>query len=328
MNGSSPLAERLGPLGDASVPLAPLPRARPQGSVSVYDLATGEERFEDPATATELFKAGKVNLVKGTKVGVEGPDGEIHETNTDDVSGALEAGGTLTGADTAHHAEVLREQSGFSGMALSGALGAADAATLGNASNAVGLFGQDADEAAQAAIEQHGTANALGQVAGSFLMPGGGAAMGLGRLAEGAVASEGAGLGLRALAKGAQGAASGAAFGGLQGLADTLSEHALHDGFESNAPLTGEQIVAGVGHGALLGSIFGGITGAGIEGISTVAREGATKLTPKLEKLANSEMWRDINSGKGITKQAMARVDGGTEALGATAREAGLMTPA
>lgn len=338
MNAGSSLMDRFPVPGEFAAHAAPAPGPPPPrgDDIPVFDPSTGVERRVDAAEATELFKTGAANLVHGTKLGIVDPDsGEVteHEVNVHDpstterIAAALAKGGTLTGQRAAQHAEARREMGGVGGGLLAAGVGAADAATLGNASNAAGLFGEGAEEAVQAAEEEHPFAHGAGSLAGSFLMPGTKAAGTLGGLAEGALTREGMGLGGRMLAKGAGGAAMGAGFGGLQGLGDVLSEHALDQGLDTHPDLTGEAIVAGIGHGALAGAVLGGLAGSGMEAIATGAREGAKALAPKLDKLASSEMWRDINSSKAVTKQAMARVEGGTEALGETARSIGLDDP-
>lgn len=345
--------DRLGALADGAPlePATPAAAPRAPGQVTVYDNATGEQIDLDPEEATAQFKAGKVNLVKGAPVGVVDPDtGETRTATPEDVSATLARGGTLAGADTAHHSELAKEYGGLKGAAISGAMGLADAASGGNASQLAGVIGggllhsetgeeggrtgsEQVLDALRASRDEHGIIRGAGELAGMALAPGmrgarllgGGAVAGLAQATGGAIAKDAAGLGARALAKGFGGAVENAGAGALLAEGGAFSESALNDG---DHQLTGEQVLARMGHGAVLGTVIGGIAGAGIEAARTGAAALRGPAATVLERGANREMWRDINSGLGITKQAMRRVEGGTEALGETARSIGLDNPA
>ena len=140
-----------------------------------------------------------------------------------------------------------------------------------------------------------------------------------GGLAESVVGRPGAGSALARIAKqavkaGATGTAEGALFGAGQEVSeDTLGDHEL----------TAQKLAAAVGHGALMGGMFGTALGAG----AGIVREGAggilNRIAPTMEKQADMEAARGLHSKLNITKEAMRRA-GGMDEVGATARKFGL----
>jgi hypothetical protein len=304
-------------------------------AVLVVDAGTGAERYMAPDEATEAFRAGAVNLPKDAHVGVADQEGELHELDALGANDAVAAGGALVPRVEAHHAELAREYGGFKGGAIALGAGLGRGATLGLSDAAIhAIGGDDAAEALEASNEAHPYLRAGGEMGGmalsSLALPGGGlgglaeeGALGLAaRATGGAIAKDAAGLGARALARGLGAGVRGFTEGAEFGLQDVVSESALHTHFDATPELTGEQVLANVGHAALLGSLAGSLAGAGSETLATGVRRGLS--SEALAKAANSEMWRDINSAQTITKQAMRHVEGGTNALGETARAIGL----
>ena len=323
------------------VALSASPGARgPLDQVRVINAQTGVEQYLSPEEANAAFKAGQVNLPDDTPIGFLDADGTPRTGDAAKANAAVAAGGALIPHAVAHHAELAHEYSGAKGGAIAFGAGLGRGATLGLSDMAIhGLGGDEAAEAVEAANEEHPWLKAGGELggmaAGAAFVPGMGladlageeGAAGLARLTGGALSKGAEGLGSRMLARGAEGLISGSAYGLQQGLQTAISEAALHTGLDQNPDLTGEQLVDGLGHDIVLGAIFGGLAGAGAEAAGTGLKKAASFAQEKLGRIANSEMWRDINSGKGITKQAMARVEGGTDALGQTAREIGLDDP-
>jgi hypothetical protein len=140
-----------------------------------------------------------------------------------------------------------------------------------------------------------------------------------GGLAESVVGRPGAGGALARIAKqavkaGATGAAEGSLFGAGQEVSeDTLGDHEL----------TAQRLAAAVGHGALMGGMFGTALGAGTGAL----REGAggilNRIAPTMEKQADVEAYKAIHPKLGVTKEVLARA-GGEEAVGGVARKYGL----
>lgn len=324
------------PIGEGQ-PVEYGPRALHQ--VEVVDATTGAPTFLSPEDATQAFKAGQVRLPAGGVLGFADADGVMRTGSAQDADDAVAKGGYLVPHLDAHREELAREYSGAKGGTIAFGAGVGRGATAGLTDAAIGAFGEDAKEAVEASDEQHPwirTGGELGGMAlGSAFVPGMGAAEGLGEagaeglaaLSGGALTTKAAGFGARTLARAAESSLSGLGYGLQGGIQNLVSEEALHSELDTNPDLSGEQIVASLGHDALLGAVFGGLAGAGTEALVTGTRAATSALAPKLEQLANREMWRDLNSGKGITKQVMARVDGGTEAIGATARAIGLDDP-
>lgn len=308
--------------------------------VEVVDAATGAPTFLSPEDATQAFKSGQVRLPGGdSRLGFADEDGVMRTGTAQEADEAVAKGGYLVPHLDAKHEELAREYSGFKGGAIATAAGIGRGATLGLSDAAIGMFGDDAKEAVEASNEEHPWLRTGGELTGmalgSAFIPGLGAADSLGEagaeglaaLSGGALTKTAAGFGARTLARAAESSLSGLGYGVQGNIQNLISEGALHTSLDTDPDLSGEQLVASLGHDAILGAVFGGIAGAGTEGLLTGGRAAASVVAPKLEKLANSEMWRDLNSGKGITKQVMARVDGGTDAIGATARAIGLDDP-
>jgi hypothetical protein len=322
---------------------APPPAEERRDDVEVFVPATGKTTWVPPQEAEQAFVQGEINLPNVHEIAVEMPGGQTGTVDPEHISQALADGGHLISHRQEHDASLAKEYGGAKGGLIAGAAGFGSGLTFGATDAAVGApdpYGFDEGgtaEAIRASGELHPYIRTAGEVGGmalgSVVAPGAGLASGAEHIAEGALAhaSGGAlvrgaeGVGARALAKGVGAAAHGAVGGSLVGLQQTLSEAALHE--DGNANLTGEKIIAGMGHGAFVGAFAGGLSGGALEGISTGIRAGSKAAAPALERAANREMWRDLNSAKKLTKQVTSRVNGGIEAIGATARAEGLDSP-
>jgi len=313
--------------------LKPEKAPEPTSTVQVYDKTTGLTSWVPPEEAQARFQAGEVNLSGVKPISVSTPDGAVSTVDPGHISDVLAKGASLISDEDRHAEELRQEYSGGKGMAVAGGAGLARGLSLGVSDAALPDTWK---EAVQTSNELHPFARTVGEVGGMALGAAAVPGAGLGALAEeggagllaratsGAVTKTATGLGARALARGVALGARGGIEGAEFGLMNTLSEQALS---QQPADLTGEKIVAGMGTGALYGALGGAVIGAGTETLATGIREGSKRLAPYLEKQADQAMWRDINSGISLTKQAMKRVKGGTETLGRVARDVGLDDP-
>lgn len=119
----------------------------------------------------------------------------------------------------------------------------------------------------------------------------------------------------RAAQSAAKAAARGIVEGGLFGAGQGISESTLKD-----EDLTAEKLFASVGHGALMG----GLLGAGLSGLGSMAVEGASgllgKVAPKLDEAAGEQAWKWLDPLKRYSDEATKRA-GGTDEVGRTVFE-------
>lgn len=260
-------------------------------SVRVLDRSTGEVRFVDEADAQQGLVEGRYAVsASGGPVSLRDRDGNALEVNPGEL-------GTVLGEDARRfrleqeQERAARERAAqYEDRALeAGLAGAARGATLGISDQLARAWG--ADETFQGLREYNEGATVTGEVLGSLLpLAAGGAgaaarggsvltrgaggllrglsapariAMGAGEAAEAGV---GALLGRGVLGSAARTAAGGAAEGALFGAGQVVTEDAL-----GNEDLTAEQVIAGVGMGAILGGVGGGLFG----GAGALLREGA-----------------------------------------------------
>ena len=101
--------------------------------------------------------------------------------------------------------------------------------------------------------------------------------------------------------------ARGAAEGGLMGAGDWVSEEAL----DPNPELSGQRLLASVGHGALLGGLGGGALGVGGE----LGRDVLGRIAPHVADMAGEQAFRALNARGKATELAEA-IPGGVKALG------------
>jgi hypothetical protein len=208
----------------------------------------------------------------------------------------------LGGSETAHALKSIREQNPISSAAgeITGAV-APMFLTGGGSALAEGAEGAEALGAAGEAAEGGSVLQSIGRAA--TVVPRGIA--GAGGLVERGIERglesfgyEGGSLAARVAARGASLAAGGAVEGGLYGAQGAISEQALNDHDQ-----TAENLLAGFGHGALLGAALGGTIGAGSELVSA----GASKLlggSGDLEGLAQRQGLRSIGTQAQIQKLA------------------------
>lgn len=101
----------------------------------------------------------------------------------------------------------------------------------------------------------------------------------------------------RAAQKGLAGAARGATEGALFGAGNEISETSLGD-----HQLTGESLMAAIGHGALFGGLAGGAMGAGGSLALSGGKGLAAKLSPQLREVAEGQAWKAIVTGGNMAK--------------------------
>lgn len=121
----------------------------------------------------------------------------------------------------------------------------------------------------------------------------------------------------KGVAAGARGSVEGALYAaGSQISEDTLGDHAI----------TGEKLAAALGHGALMGGLFGAGMGAGFEGLSTGSRALVRVAAPAAKKAAAEEAVKALQYGglapAKLTKR-MEALPGGTAGVGRELIESG-----
>jgi hypothetical protein len=263
------------------------------GRFRVIDAATGEPVEVEEGEASAGLAQGRYRVGGDAPVGVRMRDGRVADAPPDRVASLLASGQAL-GLDTPEHAEERRLQREYGNSPVrAGLAGAARGATVGLSDVVGDALG--AGDALRELEERNPEASMAGEVGGALaplLFSGGGAAAvegaagatrgggllaralrgvtaparGVARLGEAAEVGVAGLLGrgattatgrvaTRAASLGAAGAVEGAAYGA----GDVLSEAALGD-----HELTGEQLLAGIGWGALTGGAGGALFGGGL----------------------------------------------------------------
>ena len=303
------------------------------------------------------LQSGDYGLEPGSQVNVKTKTGHVGTVRAEDLATALQEGYVPATQAEWNQAAVEQEYGGAKGMAIAGGAGLARGATLGLSDAAIaGLGGPEAVEALNASRELHGGLS-MGAELGGALVPllfsggssgaatgaelaatgareaslaaralrAGGRALtaparlqqGLGTIAENAAARGFAGAGEGALARAARGAlpdlARGVVEGGIQGVGNSITEQALGD-----HNLTAEEVIANIGHGALMGGALGGGIGLARHGLSE-ARQGLGRL------LAGRALPPDALDGA-ATKLTHEQLN--TRAMAATATEADALAAA
>lgn len=208
----------------------------------------------------------------------------------------------LGGSETAHSLKALREQNPISSGA--GEIAGAVAPLLLTDGASAGVEGAEAAGAGTEAAQGAGALRTAANVATS--VPRGIA--GAGSLVERGVERGLEGLGYegktllgRTAARGASLAAGGATEGGLYGAQGAISEQALNDHDQ-----TAENLLAGMGHGALLGAALGGSIGAGSEILSYGARRALGESADSLGGIIHSRGGKIVgNSSKGTFEHGL-----------------------
>lgn len=268
--------------------------------------------------------------------------GELRKKGIDPVSAAL----AVTAPANLHPAFGAFQMGALEGA--TGGLGNVAAAKLGGALAPIIAPGVDGEKAVAQGFkdlkEAYPTISGAGEVAGMVggAVLGGGLAGTLGKAgsvaryaiptaafdaageAAGGAALRGLGgrLGESVLGKAATTAieygARGAAEQGLYSGVHEMSEEMLGD-HELNA----EKIFAAASEGAALGGLMGGGLGAvgsvaksGYRGLKGLIAETAANHVDDIEKLASEQRWKTVDPLKKYTREAEARVEGGTKTVG------------
>jgi hypothetical protein len=350
------MSEVLDPLAGASAaaPEAPPAGPAPKGGgapITMYD-STGAAHEVPSTEAPRLLLGGGAFFAKGQTVHVRDDRGHIYALKPEEAGQAFAAGMQVASPEEVSAAVERKEQNTIGKSLEAGAIGVGRGITLGLsdplAIGAAQAFG--GEESAKATREHlaklkehHPIASTVGEVAGAVapvLLSGGagaaaeGAEAGLGigsvvrgagvlpraaaRLGEGAgalargVVGEGAeGLAGRVLQRAIPLAVHAGTEGAIYGAGSTISEAALGD-----EDLTAEKLLAGAGHGAMLGAVTGGALGAGYEvgkaaldrGLKLVGKEG---LQSWLQSVADSQTIkalganaRDVKNLGGVARSA------------------------
>lgn len=231
-----------------------------------------------------------------------GEEARQHLADVKEAHPVLSTGGEIAGA-----VAPLLFSGGTSAAATGASLarGGAEAVNLAKGASALGRAG----EAASAGIRGIGVLPRLTAEAGA------GAERLAARLVGDGATSVGGRIAQTAIKKAAGAAAEGALFSAGQEVSEaTLGNHEL----------TAEKLLAGIGHGALMGGILGGALGgigkAGSEATSAIA----AKMRPKLSELAGENAWKALSPLKKFTTEAEKRA-GGSASVGRTLIEEGVI---
>lgn len=325
----------------------------------MFDTKTGQPVEVPDDQAASAYASGALAPKKGDRVPVTLSTGEVGTVDAADLQSTIDAGGQIVSPEVVHRAELEEKYGGAGGVAGATGAGFARGLTVGLSDPvALGVTGLVAGKEAKESLrerlsaykELHPYASAAGEVAGVVapaLLSGGaaavpegaglaaraGSALGgavrtagvategvgmLGRLAErgaSALVGEGAeSLAGRVAQKFVTRAAGGAVEGALFGAGNEISEASLGD-----TQLTGEKLLASMGHGALMGGAVSGAAGA----VGELGKAALAKASPYLRAKAEEQAWKAMAPLKKFEKEAEARA-GGTRAVGRTLLEEGV----
>lgn len=283
------------------------------------------------------FQSGQYGLPPGAQLPMVGEDG-IGYVAAHDAAAAFAQGQRLAAPAEVEKAQRAAQYGGIAGGAIAGAEGLARGATFGLSDPlAVAVGGEETRKHLQGYKEENPYASGAGEIAGAVLpmLASGGAAApeeainagrivrslgaiprgaaALGDLAGGAVAR---GLGEGMLSRIASTAASGAVQGGIASAGMAVSDAEL-----GNTELSGEKLLAAVGHGALLG----GATGGALQGAGEFGSYVLGRLHPHLTGIAEEQAFRSINARKAFTTEA-SKVEGGAKGIGRQLLDDGVIT--
>lgn len=260
---------------------------------------------------------GRINVVL--------PDGTVTSADEDEARKAGLPLETPTEADARGVAAATEERySGAGQTFLAGLEGALSTATLG-----ISDFVLD-DPSTRARANVHGTARAIGSLAGAAVpfLPGPLGAVG--RATPAGLAVRG-GEGLAAATGAAQGTVRGLATaagfeGALQGVGGEIARAEL-----SGDPLTVESVLASAGHGAVMGAAAGGAAGVIMRGVqrARVARDAgiaveASRTASKNAKLAldeAEELFTPVKVEVKALREQLSKAGGAKEFLDAIRQE-------
>lgn len=316
---------------------------------------SGEAVEVPDADVQKAFQSGQFGLPAGAQLPMVGDDG-IGYVDAKDAATAFTQGQRLAAPDEVAKARAEAQYGGVGGGLKAGAAAVARGATFGLSDVAApaiayGVAGREGAEATRAELAglkaENPTISTAGEIAGAvapLLVSGGGAAAAEGAAAGGALARVGEagsaamraagaiprgvaalgdlaggavarGLGEGAISRIASTAVSGAVQGGIAGFGSELSDAAL-----GNTELTGEKLLAAVGHGALLGGAVGG----GLQATGELGSYVLGRLHPHLTGLAEEQAFRAINARKAFTTEAN-KMPGGVRGIGRTLLDDGIV---
>ncbi|HMF11746.1 MAG TPA: hypothetical protein VKE94_05550 [Gemmataceae bacterium] len=285
------------------------------------------------------YQSGQYALAPGSKIPMKGTDGTGY-VDSADFGKALDEGQSVMTPDEV--AQVKREQwyGNTSGQVLAGAAGLARGLTGGasdvalvEGAKALGgeKWGKTFREELQGAQEINPTLSTGSEVVGAlapFAAVGkaGAVARGAGAIPRGIAAAgdiAGGAVGKGIVAAIGEGAASriastavsGAVQGGIAGVGMAASEAEL-----GNTELTGEKLLAAVGHGALLG----GATGGALQATGEMGSYILGRMHPFLSGQAEENAWRALNPRKALVADA-ERIPGGGRGVGRRLLDEGLV---
>lgn len=312
---------------------APPPPEQPAGPQFVGVEATNKL---PPEQLTQAFTSGQLGFHADERVPVRLASGEIGTVAAAQASDVVNAGGEIIPHAVVEHARLAKEYGGAGGTFGAGIAGAFRSASLG-VSDPIAIAAAEAVGGEQGAAkmrerlsaykEIHPVASAVGEVAGivapAMLGDEAGLASVIGKpmalttsLGEGAaklIPEIGEGL-LGRVATGAlREGTSQAVQGAIFGLGQEVSESAL-----GNEQLTGEKLLASLGHGAVLGGLLGGALGGAGEVASDVIELAKARASPYLSKAAGTQMWKALDASPNVMKEAEKRFEGGAAGVGRT----------
>lgn len=312
--------------------------------MDLYNTQTGKPESVPDEQAEEAIKSGAYTFAQGQAVPVRDSAGRITSMPGEQAMTALHAGDVSLTTQKAVDAQAKVARYGTVGQtALTALEGAASTASLGASDwleRAAG--GDQLAEDARQRKEVNPIARGFGEAAGFVpgLVTGGDEAEAGGYLAKGLdalgapqravgaigdVAEHAAGaltpelgdsllarIATKAVGIGARGTVEGAIYGGDQYLADQA--------LEQNPDLSGESLLAAVGHGALLGGVAGGALGAGGE----IGKDVLGRIAPHISGAAESQAFRALGARKAFVTAA-DRIEGGVEGVGRELLDSGLI---
>lgn len=312
--------------------------------MDLYNTQTGKPESVPDEQAEEAIKSGAYTFAQGQAVPVRDSAGRIMSMPGEQAMTALHAGDVSLTTQKAVDAQAKVARYGTVGQtALTALEGAASTASLGASDwleRAAG--GDQLAEDARQRKEVNPIARGFGEAAGFVpgLFTGGDEAEAGGYLAKGLdalgapqravgaigdVAEHAAGaltpelgdsllarIAAKAVGTGARGTVEGAIYGGDQYLADQA--------LEQNPDLSGESLLAAVGHGALLGGVAGGALGAGGE----IGKDVLGRIAPHISGAAESQAFRALNPRKAFVSAA-DRIEGGAEGIGRELLDSGII---
>src|ERR1700677_82025 len=273
--------------------------------------------------AEAAVRSGQFTFAQGSQVPIK-LGGQVSLGPAEEPHQKMPSGGANLSSQADIDAQArLDKYGGAGGEIRTGLEGAARTASLGASDVLARAVGGDELAAdMQARREVNPISEGIGEVAGvvapallgdeAGLLGGAGSAVekGVARLLPEEATSLAGRLATKAVTTGARGAAEG----GLLGAQSYASEQAL----SPNPQFDAEQLLASVGHGALLGGLGGAALGAGGE----LGRDVLGRVAPRLRGMAEDGMFDALQPGK--AERAAADELGGAKVVGRDVLDAGV----